>query len=238
LNRPTGLSGALGSNTSTYVASAGYASNDALNQLTLGPSTISPFGPLGTQSITFDPVRQQPTAITVANPRATQLTLQYFYCPSGKTSCSTNNGNVQSAGIAIPGLTLTQTFGYDTVNRLTSAQETGGTDEWNQAYGYDQWGNRAVSGNYIPNTYATPTSLSQYTNNQWFGTGASYDTKGNQTALPLRTFTYDAENRLVASTQPNMGAISYVYDGNGWRVQKTVGSVETDGGCRRRSARW
>jgi len=229
LNRPTGLSGALGSNTSTYVASAGYASNDALNQLTLGPSTISPFGPLGTQSITFDPVRQQPTTIIVANPSATQLTLQYFYCPPGKTSCSTDNGNVQSAGIAIPGLTLTQTFGYDTVNRLTSAQETGGSDEWNQAYGYDQWGNRALSGNYIPNAYATPTALSQYTNNQWFGTGAAYtDGKGNQTNLPSRTFNYDGENRLVASTQPGTGAISYVYDGDGRRVQKTVGSAVTN----------
>jgi YD repeat-containing protein len=148
--------------------------------------------------------------------------LHYFYCPSSGASCSTNNGNVQSAGIAIPGLTLTQTFGYDTVNRLISAQETGGTDDWNQAYGYDQWGNRAVSGNYIPNTYATPSALSQYTNNQWLGPGASYDSKGNQKSLPSRTFTYDAENRLVASTQPGMGAISYVYDGDGRRVQKTV----------------
>jgi YD repeat-containing protein len=228
LNRPTGLGATMGSFTDTYVASAGYASNDALNALTLGPSTVSPFGPLGKQSITFDPVRQQPTTIAIANPSATQLTLQYFYCPPGKTSCSTNNGNVQSAGIAIPGLTLTQTFGYDTVNRLTSATETGGTDEWNQSYGYDQWGNRAVSGNYIPNAYATPTALSQYTNNQWLGTGASYDSKGNQLNLPSRTFTYDAENRLVASTQPNMGAISYVYDGDGRRVQKTVGSAVTN----------
>jgi RHS repeat-associated protein len=222
LNRPTGLGSTLGSYASTYVASAGYASNDALNGLTLGPSTATP---LGTQSITFDPVRQQPTTITVANPSATQLTLHYFYCPSSGTSCSTNNGNVQSAGIVVPSpnaLNLTQNFSYDTVNRLISAQETGGTDDWNQAYGYDQWGNRAVSGNYIPNTYATPSALSQYTNNQWLGPGASYDSKGNQKSLPSRTFTYDAENRLVASTQPGMGAISYVYDGDGRRVQKTV----------------
>jgi RHS repeat-associated protein len=115
------------------------------------------------------------------------------------------------------------------VNRLTSAQETGGADEWNQAYGYDQWGNRAVSGNYIPNAYATPTSLSQYTNNQWLGTGAAYtDGKGNQTNWPSRTFNYDGENRLVASMQPNMGPISYVYDGDGRRVQKTVGSAVTN----------
>ena len=49
-----------------------------------------------------------------------------------------------------------------------------------------------------------------------------YDPAGNQTALPSRTFTYDAENRLIASAQPNSGAIGYVYDGEGRRVQKTI----------------
>lgn len=38
------------------------------------------------------------------------------------SSCSRNHGNVQSAGISIPGvLNLTQSFGYDKVNRLISA---------------------------------------------------------------------------------------------------------------------
>jgi RHS repeat-associated protein len=43
----------------------------------------------------------------------------------------------------------------------------------------------------------------------------------------MRTFTYDGENRLVGSTQPNTGAIWYSYDGAGRRVQKTVGSTVT-----------
>ncbi len=127
-----------------------------------------------------------------------------------------------------------QSFGYDTLNRLTSAQEG---SAWTQTYSYDQWGNRAVppGSNYIPNTYATPTSLNQYSNNRWNGTGAGYDNAGNQTALPSRTFTYDAENRLVSTTQPGTTPpLSYVYDGEGRRVLKTVGSSSTayvyDGG--------
>ena len=80
---------------------------------------------------------------------------------------------------------------------------------------------------YIPNPGLTPTSLNQYTNNRWLGTGVSYDAAGNQTALPWRSFTYDAENRLSAATEPNMAAISYVYDGEGKRVQKTVGGLIT-----------
>src|SRR2546421_1102958 len=71
------------------------------------------------------------------------------------------------------------------------------------------------------------TALTQYTNNRWLGTGADYDSAGNQTALPSRTFTYDAENRLVASTQPNTPAISYSYDGDGRRVMKNVGGAIT-----------
>lgn len=61
--------------------------------------------------------------------------------------------------------------------------------------------------------------------NHW--TGAGYDGAGNEVAIPNQTFTYDAENRLVATTQPNSPAISYACDGDGQRVQKTVGSSVT-----------
>ena len=141
-------------------------------------------------------------------------------------SCATNNGNLQSAGRAIP-LNVTRNFAYNKLDRLTSAQETGGSSEWNQTYTYDPWGNRAVSGNYIPNAYARPTALTQYSNNRWLGSGIGYDNNGNQKTLPSRSLTYDAENRLSISVQPNMPAISYAYDGQGHRVQKTVGSAVT-----------
>jgi RHS repeat-associated protein len=73
----------------------------------------------------------------------------------------------------------------------------------------------------------TPWFNTQYTNNQWLGTGASYFPNGNLKTLSMRTFTYDGENRLVGSTQPNTGAIWYAYDGAGRRVQKTLGSTVT-----------
>ena len=104
---------------------------------------------------------------------------------------------------------------------------------WNRVYHYDQFGNRAVTSGYNPYSGLTPTALAQYnTNNQWTGLGsnpatATYDAGGNQLTLPMRTFTYDAENRLVSSVQPGMPAIQYVYDGLGKRVQKTVGTGTT-----------
>ena len=74
-------------------------------------------------------------------------------------------------------------------DRILSATETGGTSEWTQNYLYDQWGNRAVqTGSYIPNPNGTPTAVTQFTNNQWLGTGASYDAAGDATGVP-GTFT-------------------------------------------------
>lgn len=37
-----------------------------------------------------------------------------------------------------------------------------------------------------------------------------------------RTFTFDAENRVVTAIIPNIGAITYACDGEGRRVSKTV----------------
>jgi YD repeat-containing protein len=47
------------------------------------------------------------------------------------------------------------------------------------------------------------------------------------TGLPAQTFAYDGENRLIAATEPGTPAISYVYGGDGKRVQKTVGASVT-----------
>jgi hypothetical protein len=64
----------------------------------------------------------QPTSVSVPNLR----TLNYYYCPSGGTSCTTNNGNVLSQGIAhgTHG-SWTDSYSYDAFNRLTLASETG-----------------------------------------------------------------------------------------------------------------
>lgn len=106
-----------------------------------------------------------------------------------------NNGNLRSQTIARQAQSWTQNYtqtAYDPMNRLMSFNE--GTVS--QTYSYDGYGNRAVTHGVI-NDYATPTALTQYNNNRWWGTGANYDNAGNQTALPARSYKYDAENRLV-----------------------------------------
>jgi len=50
-----------------------------------------------------------------------------------------NNGNVVTQTITIGATVMSQSYGYDAVNRLTSATETGA---WTQTYDYDRYGNR------------------------------------------------------------------------------------------------
>ena len=125
-----------------------------------------------------------------------------------------NNGNVQTATIGNPGLssTLTQTFTYDSVNRLTGASESGGANEWMQNFGYDQFGNRSLltSSTFNPYVGLTPQSATAGTgpftgNNQW--TGAGYDGVGNQTSVlgtAGESALYDTENRLATAIEPNV----------------------------------
>ena len=65
------------------------------------------------------------------------LDLSYSY---GGTN---NNGNVQSLTYNGGGLSYTQDFGYDALNRLTTSNENSGSS-WSQTNGYDQYGNRWI----------------------------------------------------------------------------------------------
>jgi RHS repeat-associated protein len=204
-----------------------YAPHGAIQTMTLGSGSV--------ESTAWDPVRLQPTQIQAGS----LLTLQYYYCPNSGPSCASNNGNMLRQQITTPALAVTQDYTYtDGFSRLTSAQETNSSSQlnWNQVYQYDNYGNRAVTSGYIPYPILTPDALSQYVEtiggsqvnrNHW--TGATFDNAGNGNAVigSGRTFTYDAENRMTASTEPSTGAISYGYDGDGRRVQKTVGTSVT-----------
>jgi len=103
----------------------------------------------------------------------------------------------------------------------------------------------------IPNAAYTPQSVSQFTaQNQWVrGTARAscttpdapglsadkYDCAGNQISVAqygsyetaASTFTYDGENRLLTTNIAQSGGPSFVYDGEGRRVQKISSSGTT-----------
>lgn len=149
-----------------------------------------------------------------------------------------NNGNVAGQTIAGAGLTsaLSQTYTYDTLNRIHTFTETGG--QASQTYNYDFYGNRWVTlGGFIPYSGQTPTS-NVFLNNHWgWTTGMScasqtsdvqYDCGGNQTNLVAegRTFTYDAENRVITATAAG-STTRYTYDGEGRRTAKAAAVTTT-----------
>ncbi len=94
------------------------------------------------------------------------------------------------------------TYGYDDMNRLTSASG----NVHNYAYGYDKYGNRWQS-----NTTASNPGFDQTTNHVLTN---SYDAAGNVLSDGLHSYTYDAEGNVLTVS----GGGTYGYDALNNRV--------------------
>ncbi|HEY5883476.1 MAG TPA: RHS repeat-associated core domain-containing protein, partial [Pyrinomonadaceae bacterium] len=162
------------------------------------------------------------------------LQLDYGY------GTSNNNGNVQSHTITVPtvgsvtGFTAVQTYTYDELNRLESAQENGGAS-WRQNFDYDRFGNRIFrSGTTLPaaldpSNNPTIDPLNNRIDPLAAGQGTvTYDNAGNLTRdVDGHLYHYDAENKVVSyDGGPSTGGASYSYDGDGRRVKKVVGGAQ------------
>ena len=189
------------------------------------------FGGALNEATTFNS-RLQPTTIQAGS----LLTLGFTF---GTTN---NNGNIQTQTIddgTDP--VKTQTYSYDTVNRLGSASED---STWSQSYVYDQYGNRGIlAGSNDPrmglglvlDVTTSSTSIVPFTNNRWSAVGVQYDNgqsggRGDLTGVQLDpndsySATFDAENRNTSVTAISGGTaetVNYNYDGDGRRVLKSV----------------
>jgi RHS repeat-associated protein len=117
----------------------------------------------------------------------------------------------------------TRNYGYDNIYQLTSAAY-----ERNQAYtwSYDAAGNRetAIEPIFAASQSYTPNNLNQYTSIN--SVNYSYDSDGNLLSDGTRSFTWDYKNRLTGIN--NQGTeVSYKYDHNDLRVEKTAGNTTT-----------
>ncbi len=215
-NRPLGVSGLLGTTGTTYTGAITYAPHGGVMAMTLGNGLTE--NTCFNNRLQLTGRRIGSASITnCSNSGSDPLNLTFAY------ASNTNNGNPQSQTIARPSVNVTQTYGYDNVNRLQSASQTG-TTSWSQTYGFDNFGNRWLSAyNGLPTpTAEVPQTPSWYLGNNRI-TGWSYDSAGNITSVQnmQRTFVYDAENRQI-SNNINGTATLYSYDGAGQRVTKYV----------------
>jgi len=114
-------------------------------------------------------------------------------------------------------------YTYDALYRLTGEAISGDTIAANNGainYTYDAAGNRLTRTSAVG---VIPTTTSTYDANDRLAADA-YDPNGNTTASGGNAYQYDSENRL---TSLNGVAATFVYDGDGNRVAKTVGGVTT-----------
>jgi RHS repeat-associated protein len=157
--------------------------------------------------------RLQPALLSAAAPSQTILSLTYAYGAS-------NNGRIASIVNNLNN-NRTQTFTYDTLRRLATAQSqaTAGSDCWGQSFGYDRWGNLLtvnVTKCSAPSLSVTVNSATNHINSPGYG----YDAAGNLTNGISVLLTYDAENRIVSA-----GSTTYTYDGDSLRVKTTSGKL-------------
>jgi RHS repeat-associated protein len=204
-----------------YVTGATY---DATNAL-----TGSAYGQNGSfsgivNSFSFNN-RLQSATLWSSSPTRTLMYLAYdFYLGNG------DNGNVYAI-TNNRDLSRNQTFTYDPLNRLLSAQNAGTdcnaklpdghTEYWGNSYVYDAWGN--LNQKQVTKCSAENLSVTVAANNQLLGVTYVYDSAGNMTRDNNgASYVYDSENRIGSTT-----GFNYTYDADGNRVKKANGTTGT-----------
>ena len=127
-----------------------------------------------------------------------------------------NNGNISSI-IDNKDSTRTQTFTYDSLDRITSGYSTAatGTYSWGETYSIDAWGNLNIG---PMGGKAHGGNFANASDNNNHPLGFTYDAAGNLTNTTQ--YVYDPENRIQVTA-----GNAYTYDAGGQRVLKSNSST-------------
>jgi RHS repeat-associated protein len=177
----------------------------------MGPLTGFTYGNGLARTRVYD-LDRRPTSIAVPGVQS----LSYAYNANDAITTQTNGINA----------TLSQTYGYDELMRLTSVTSGSG----NEGFTYDANGNR------LTHTTAQGAAALTYTAGKnrlatWSRAGSAtrsydYDAAGNTTSLLGKTYTYDPFNRL---SKVSGGGITATYEVNalGERTYKNSNGTES-----------
>ncbi|MGC2831876.1 MAG: RHS repeat-associated core domain-containing protein, partial [Candidatus Acidiferrum sp.] len=167
---------------------------------------------------------------TCTHDSTTKFGLNYLYsldpnnCPNGTPG---NEGQIQCITDSVDS-GRTANYTYDALGRLSSALTNGSSayPQWGYTWTYDQYGNRLCQNLTAGNGYqgclsfASPGGAQTNQPDGWcFDASGNLLAKSGTCPPAAPNFVYDGENRMVAD--PTAGA-TYVYDGNGTRVQKCL----------------
>jgi len=216
-------------NAINYVTGATYAPFGALTSFVNGNSgTFTGISSGTSYNNRLQPVNMSAySSITHTAPTLFKFNIDYdFHLGAG------DNGNVY--GITNDkDSTRNQTFTYDLLNRLISAQNAG-TDctqtilggnkkFWGNTYNYDAWGNLLAKA--VSKCSSETLSVVAGVNNRISTLGYVYDAAGNMTNDGLgNSYTFDLENRITGAA-----GYTYTYDGDGNRVKKANGTAASSG---------
>jgi RHS repeat-associated protein len=218
------LSAVDAGNNINYITGATYQADGQLTAFVSGNAATF----AGITNIFNFNKRLQPINMSASAPSQTVFSIGCdFHVGNGVTGA--DNGNVW--GITnYKDNSRNQSFTYDSLNRLTSAQN-GGTncaattvnakaEYWGNSYGYDAWGN--LTNKTVTKCGAENLSAPSLVNNQL--SGYTYDAAGNMTSDPTDgvSLTFDQENRITGAS-----GYTYTYDADGNRAKKTNGSTGT-----------
>lgn len=187
----------------SYASNIGYFPNGQVSQFIYGN---------GTGYIADQNARQLPSNFSYGGAATLQLSEDLSYDANGNVTAVTD----QAKG------PRTKSFGYDALNRLTSATATGlwGT----QTFSYDalnnlrtlQTGSQTSAYNY--DAYNRLTGISGAMRVSY-----TYDPRGNVATKNSTSLVFDQKNQLTQI--PGIG--TYAYDAAGRRVSKTTGNANT-----------
>jgi RHS repeat-associated protein len=230
-------------NSINYVTAAHYFPPGELGSLTNGSSinfttiTNNRLQPCWIYATTGTALSWSGTLCTTTETTAGNiLDLEY-----GFNFGSSDNGNVMGITNNRDN-TRSQSFSYDYRNRIKTAETTSTyanspANCWSELYSIDTLGNllsiAPPSGTYPTNPYGgcvQESGFSTTVNSQNQNASSCFDASGNNvgaaapsppycTPLPT-TYAYNAENQLTSTA-----GVTYSYDGDGKRVQKTSGTL-------------
>lgn len=204
---------------STALAAAQSKASDSNTYYGCGCAVIQSVSPVSwnqaTVDYTWNNVAQPPFDVQAVCQGTTNYlaSLNYSFDDANRITAITNASS--SA--------LSWSYGYDGLDRLTSANTTAETHGWT----YDSNGNRLTETGTLPSTYSIST-----TNNEITGiTGAlartyTYDAAGHTTGYSSMTSTYNNAGRLKTVSRDSFTE-TLVYNALGQRIETSGGAAGT-----------
>ena len=195
-------------------------------------ASLSQNGAVVIDSLQYQPGSSKPYAWRHANGVARIATLDGDgrigqLQSSGIQNLSYGYNNTDTISAITDGLYSAQSssFNYDGNDRLTGVTRSGD----NQNFGYDLNGNRTSSsraGASLTPSYGTSTNWLNSISGAASRT-LSYDASGNLKSDGVKSFTYDAFDRIAAVAVNGASTATYTNNAVGQRVSKSVGGVTT-----------